>query len=141
MAYGMKMFLGEYQPNLVEGARLALPAKIRDQLQSTEIIITRGFEKCLFGYERGDWEKESEKEVASPISDSRTRKLKRYMYSGAASVALDTQGRFVIPPALREYAALSKDVTVIGAGDHFEVWDTDSWKSHLVEISGQVSEG
>jgi MraZ protein len=134
----MKMFLGEYQPNLVDGTRLALPAKIRDSLSEGEIVLARGFEKCLFGYEKSDWEKESQKQVESPISDSKTRKLKRYLYSGAANVSLDSQGRFVIPNALKEYAGLSGKVTVIGAGDHFEVWDTESWKSHLESISEEV---
>jgi MraZ protein len=137
----MKMFLGEYQPNLIDASRLALPAKMREQLTSKEVVLTRGFEKCLFGYERSDWELEAQKQVESPISDSKTRKLKRYWYSGSVEVVLDLQGRFVIPPNLRSYAAIKSDITVIGAGDHFEIWDTGVWKEHLKAISEEVIEG
>lgn len=134
------MFLGEYQPNLIDNSRIALPAKLRDQLTSKEIVLTRGFEKCLFGYEKADWESESLKQVESPITDSRTRKLKRYLYSGASTALLDIQGRFVIPGNLKEYAQLSTELTVIGAGDHFEIWNTDSWKEQLNKISEEVVE-
>ncbi|MFH1896129.1 MAG: division/cell wall cluster transcriptional repressor MraZ [bacterium] len=136
----MKMFLGEYRPNLIDQSRLALPAKLRDQLTSQEVVLTRGFEKCLFGYEKASWEAEAQKQVASPISDSKTRKLKRYWYSGAVGVALDRQGRFVIPPNLKSYAGIKSDITVIGAGDHFEVWDSGLWQRHLVDISKEVQE-
>jgi len=132
------MFLGEYQPNLISHARIALPAKLREQLISKEIVLTRGFERCLFGYESSDWEKESQKQLESPISDSKTRKLKRYLYSGALNVSLDSQGRFVIPQNLKEYAGLKGDITVIGAGDHFEIWDTGLWREHLNTISDEV---
>lgn len=134
------MFLGEYQPNLVEGNRIALPSKLREELKSKEIVLTRGFEKCLFGYEKTDWEKEAEKQVESPISDSKTRKLKRYLYSGAAAVSLDSQGRFVIPVNLKDYANLASNITVIGAGDHFEIWESSVWEKHLEIISEEVAE-
>ena len=134
----MKMFLGEYQPNLIDKARVALPAKLRDQLTSKHVVLTRGFEKCLFGYESSDWESESKKQLDNPISDSKTRKLKRYLYSGAVSVSLDSQGRFIIPKNLKDYADIKSAVTVIGAGDHFELWDTKLWEAHLKSISDEV---
>jgi MraZ protein len=134
----MKMFLGEYQPTLIESCRIALPVKIREQIKGKEVVLSRGFEKCLFGYEKSDWELEAQKEIQSPISDSKTRKLKRYLFSGAANVALDSQGRFVIPTALKDYAGLKDKVTVIGAGDHFEIWETNRWQVHLKSISEEV---
>src|SRR3989304_6071282 len=119
----MRMFLGEYQPNITEGFRLALPKKLRDQIVGDEIILSKGFEKCVFVYAKEDWIIEAGKQVENPITDIKTRDIKRYMYAGAVDSVLDVQGRLVIPASLREYAQLDKKTAVIGAGDHIEIWD------------------
>jgi MraZ protein len=135
----MKMFLGEYQPNITEGSRIALPKKLRDQITGDEVILSRGFEKCIFVYAKRDWEAESYKQVDNPITDSRTRELKRYMFGNATEASVDSQGRIVIPGNLREYAGIGKKVTVIGAGDHIEFWDTETWATYLAKISKELA--
>lgn len=135
----MKMFLGEYQPNLTEGARLALPKKLRDQIRGDSIILSRGFERCIFGYDREDWLREAEKQVDSPISEAKVRTLKRFMFATAADVELDQQGRFVIPVSLKEYAQINGEMTVIGAGDHFEIWNSHNWREHLERIEQSLA--
>jgi len=133
------MFLGEYKPNITEGSRLALPKRLRDQITGDEIILSKGFEKCIFIYDREDWVVEAQKNVENPISDSKTRDLKRYMYSGSSETAIDAQGRVVIPTNLKEYAELTKSSIVIGAGDHIEVWSPENWEVRLEKISGELS--
>lgn len=133
------MFLGEYQPNITEGSRIALPKKLRDQIRGEEVILSRGFEKCIFVYDKEDWLAESDKQIENPITDSRTRDLKRYMYAGAIEAAIDNQGRIVVPTNLTNYADIKKETAVIGAGDHIEIWELESWKEHLDKISGQLT--
>lgn len=135
----MKMFLGEYTPNLTEGSRLALPKKLRDQIEGDDVILSRGFEKCIFIYSKQDWIEEASKQVENPITDAKTRDIKRYMYASATESSIDNQGRIVIPSNLKEYAVIDKDTTVIGAGDHIEIWDTDRWHTHLDKISEELS--
>ena len=135
----MRMFLGEYKPNITEGSRIALPKKLRDQIRGEEVILSRGFEKCVFVYDKEDWATEAQKQVENPITDARTRDIKRYMYSGAAEVTIDPQGRIVIPGNLKEYAGLGKNLAVVGAGDHVEIWNLDSWTARLEKISGEVT--
>lgn len=135
----MKMFLGEYTPNLTEGSRLALPKKLRDQIEGDDVILSRGFEKCIFVYSKQDWMEEASKQVENPITDAKTRDIKRYMYSSATESVIDTQGRVVIPQNLKDYAQLTKGTTVIGAGDHIEIWDEDTWKYHLNKISEELA--
>ena len=134
----MKMFLGEYQPNITEGNRIALPKKLREQVVGEEVVLAKGFEKCVFLYDKADWEKEWEKQIDNPITDAKTRQLKRYVFSGAVSAVLDDQGRVVVPQALRTYAGLEKEVVIIGAGDHMELWDRLTWESHLNKISSEL---
>jgi len=135
----MKMFLGEYQPNLTDGSRLALPKKLREQILGDEIVLSRGFEKCIFVYDKADWMLETQKQVDSPITDSRTRDLKRYMFSSASDCKLDSQGRLVLPGNLQGYAELSKSITVIGAGDHIEIWNTENWNEYFTKLSNNLT--
>ncbi len=135
----MRMFLGEYQPNITEGSRIALPKKLRDQITGDSVVLSRGFEKCVFVYDKEDWMYESQKQIDNPITDVKARDLKRYMYAGASETSIDTQGRIVIPANLKDYAGLDKSLTVIGAGDHIELWDAQAWQQHLDKISSELA--
>lgn len=135
----MRMFLGEYTPNITEGSRIALPKKLREQIRGEEVVLSRGFEKCIFVYDREEWEIESRKQIENPITEAKTRDLKRYMYSGACSTSIDSQGRFVVPSNLKQYAGLASETVIIGAGDHIEIWDSANWKERLEKISRELS--
>ena len=133
------MFLGEYQPNITEGSRIALPKKLREQIKGEELILSKGFESCIFAYDKEDWLVEAQKQIENPITDSRTRDLKRYMYSGAVETTIDAQGRIVIPGNLKDYAGIKQKTVVIGAGDHVEIWDVENWNKHSEKISAILS--
>jgi MraZ protein len=135
----MRMFLGEYQPNITEGSRIVLPKKLRDQIRGEELILSKGFEKCVFVYDKEDWVFEAQKQVENPITDSKTRDIKRYMFSGAVEASIDIQGRIVLPNTLKGYASLDKNTVVIGAGDHIEIWDMKNWEIHSEKISAELS--
>jgi MraZ protein len=135
----MRMFLGEYQPNITEGSRIALPKKLRDQIRGEELILSKGFERCVFVYDKEDWVFETQKQVESPITDSKTRDVKRYMFSGAVEASIDTQGRIVLPGTLKDYAGIDKMIVVIGAGDHVEIWNPENWEKHSEKISAELS--
>ncbi len=133
------MFLGEYQPNLTDGSRLALPKKLREQILGDEVVLSRGFEKCIFVYDKQDWINESLKQIDNPITDLRTRDLRRYMFAGAVDSKLDSQGRMIVPTNLLAYAGLEKEVTVIGAGDHIEIWNTATWNAYFENVSNSLT--
>lgn len=135
------MFLGEYQPNITEGNRIALPKKLREQIVGEDLILAKGFEQCVFVYDREDWAQEWQKQVDNPITDAKTRELKRYVFSGAVDAVVDDQGRFVLPQSLKNYAGLDKAIVVIGAGDHVELWDSVLWAEHLKAISQSLVGG
>lgn len=135
----MKMFLGEYQPNITEGSRIALPKKLREQITSEEVVLSRGFEKCIFVYDKSDWMLEAQKQLEKPITEMQARNLKRYLYASAVESTIDDQGRFVVPTSLKDYADLTKKTVVIGAGDHIEIWDSEVWSAHLEKISNEFA--
>jgi MraZ protein len=129
------MFLGTYQPNLIGKGRIALPKKIRNELAGERMVLTIGFEKCIFGFSEKDWGEIVKPELSRPLfSDSEGRKLRRKMCMEAAVVNLDSQGRFIMPEAMMAFAGIKENLTLIGAGDHFEIWDSVNWKQYLAKI-------
>lgn len=53
----------------------------------------------------------------------------RPLFAHAAKCELDSQGRILLPQALREFAGLTKNVTVVGSGECTEIWDSEAWTS------------
>ena len=134
------MFLGEYQTKFSGKGRVILPRKFRQELKSQEVVLSRGFEECIWGFDLNDFEVEARKQLEISATEERGRFLRRYLFSGSESVELDAQGRIIIPSALLDFASVKEEVTIIGAGDHFEIWDSKNWKKHLKEISRDYAE-
>ncbi len=132
------MFLGSYKPSFdLKSRRIALPKKIRDYLAKSEIVLSYGFEKCIFGFDTEAWEIQSKKQLEEPINLRSARNLRRFFFASAASCELDEQGRFVIPGSLLDYANLKSPV-IIGAGDHFEIWEEKVWLSLKAELETET---
>jgi MraZ protein len=129
------MFLGTYEPNLMNNCRLALPKKIREQLGGSSLVLTVGFDDCIFGFTDKTWEEVTNQELSKPLfSDSIGRDLRRKMCSEAVNLSLDSQGRFVLPDRMIEFAGIKTAIVIIGAGDHFEIWDKQKWEEYRVEL-------
>jgi MraZ protein len=126
------MFLGTYAPKLDDKGRLILPAKFWDEL-SAGVVITRGQEHCLYVYSSSGFESVLEKVSQGPVTSKETRDYQRALLSGANQEIPDKQHRVTIPATLREYAGLDRELTVIGAGNRAEIWDTTAWNSYYAE--------
>jgi len=125
------VFLGSWEPSFDKiSRRIALPKKIRDYLATSEIILSFGFEKCLFGFDSKSWEKESTRQLELPLTQRSSRDIRRFFFSTATIVKLDDQGRFVIPGDLLQYAQIRIPI-IIGAGDHFEIWNKIDWNKQF----------
>jgi MraZ protein len=129
------MFLGTFEPNLMDKGRVALPKKIRERLGGQRLVITIGFEECIFGFAEGNWYEVTKSELNRPLfSDKEGRDLRRKMCSEAIDIELDSQGRFIIPERMIDYAGIKERLVIIGAGDHFEIWDKDKWEEYRSKI-------
>ena len=126
------MLIGEYQHTLDPKGRVNFPARLRESLGST-FIITKGLDNCLYVYSMEEWKVLEDKIRALPMSKSRN--LQRFFFAGAAEAEPDKQGRVLIPAHLREYAGLTKDVTVIGASVRAEIWDSERYPSSCEELT------
>ncbi len=126
------MFLGTYAPRLDEKGRLVLPAKFRDELESG-IVVTRGQERCLYVFSTKEFEELHDRIRQAPVTSKQARDYLRLFLSGANAEVPDKQHRVTIPAGLREYAGLDRDLTVIGAGNRAEIWDTAAWETYYAE--------
>lgn len=123
---------GEYQHSLDSKGRLFIPAKLREELGEV-FYITLSMDKCLSAYSAQSWQEFSDK--VNAMSYVKQRKM-RPLFAYASKCELDNQGRTHIPAHLREYANLTKNVTVVGCNNHAEIWNEDAWKTvHEAEIS------
>lgn len=135
----MTLFLGTHQPRLDDKGRLILPAKFREKLASG-LVITRGQERCLYIFAMADFEELAAQMAATPVTNRAVRNFQRVMLSAASDEIPDKQGRITVPAILRDYAGLTKDCTVIGAGNRVELWDTAAWNELLAATEDDFAE-
>lgn len=123
----MFMFMGQYNHSVDAKGRVIVPAKYRDAL-GAEFVVTKGLDGCLFVYPNEEWTIFAEKLKNLPMTNRDARNFVRFFLSGAASVELDKQGRILLPPALREFARLEKDVVLVGISNRVEIWSKERWE-------------
>jgi MraZ protein len=126
------MFLGTHSPRLDDKGRLILPAKFRDEL-AEGLVITKGQERCLYVWPLAEFARITEQMRQAPVTSKAARDYMRVFFAGASDEVPDKQGRITIPPALRDYAGLTRDCVVIGANTRVELWDAEAWNSYLGE--------
>lgn len=132
----MNLFLGEYEHNLDDRGRVTLPRKIRQEIKGEEVVLARGYEGCIFGFDRESWEREAGKHLDTPVTDEKGREVRRYLFAGAQKAEIDKLGRILLPAQLKAHATVNREVKVIGAGDHFEIWDAAKWQTYATQLGG-----
>jgi len=128
------MYLGEYRHNLTEKNRVALPKRIRVEIDA-EVILTKGFEACIAGFDKKRWQQITDQQLmTTQFSEDKGRILRRQLFSSAMVVEVDGQGRVVLPDVLLKWAGLigkvGEELVIIGAGDHFEIWNNQNWQDY-----------
>ena len=123
------MFQGASSLSLDAKGRLSVPTRHRDVLSATaggQLTITRHPHGCLMVFSRTEWEKFRERIAALPMS---AQWWKRVLLGNAMDVEMDGTGRVLISPELRAAAGISKDTMLLGMGNHFELWDKETYET------------
>lgn len=123
------MFFGEYYNKIDEKGRLRMPPKLKEELGG-KYLVTKGGNGCLFVFSSKTVEKLEEKLNSIPISDTEAQKPLRMLFSASYMVEEDNQGRFLLPPKLREFANLGSETVIIGAGTRVEIWNSENWAKY-----------
>ncbi|MBS5750240.1 division/cell wall cluster transcriptional repressor MraZ [Actinomyces sp. oral taxon 181] len=124
------MFLGTYEPKLDDKGRVILPARFREDMEGG-IVLTRGQEHCIYVFPAQEFEQMTVELRRAPLSSKQARDYIRVLLSGAYKEVPDKQGRITLPPDLRKYAGLDRELTVIGAGSRAEIWNSQAWNDYL----------
>jgi MraZ protein len=133
------MFLGTHNPKLDDKGRVILPARFRHEL-AEGLVVTRGQENCLYVFSAAEFEELHERIRQAPVTSKAARDFLRVFLSGASAETPDSQNRITLPVNLRTYAGLDRDLTVIGAGNRVEIWDTAAWNTYLAAHEQSFSE-
>lgn len=131
-------FLGEYEATLDPKGRFLLPVGFKKQMpegENTHFVINRGFEKCLSLYPLQSWEPIFKEISELNDFDPKVREFRRYFLNGATGTELDSAGRLLIPPNLKEHAGLEKDIVLVSAVNKIEIWDKSKYHQFFENFS------
>ena len=120
-------FTGQYSFNIDSKNRINIPAPLRKQFSNKDkktFVVTRGIDSCAWIYPITEWKKiQSELQQLSSLSKTNRIFLRNHLRH-ANILKYDSQGRFVLPQSLIEYASIKKDITIIGVLNKIEIWNT-----------------
>jgi MraZ protein len=124
------VFRGRFDHAIDAKGRVSLPARYRETMASIRediLVATTSDDPCLRAYTLQAWRDFEEKLAQKPSLDQRMRRLMRHYVGNACECPVDGMGRVLLPPSLRDYAGLQRDVVFVGQVRFIEIWSKDRW--------------
>ena len=135
------MFSGDSNHTLDAKHRVFVPKRFhealgRDSEGHFTVILTRGFDGCLFLFSVEGFAEVRERLQTQPFGGQELRKMQRLFFANTHKCQLDASGRVVLPEKLRNFAGIEKDVAMVGVADRAEIWDRTQWERYEAENEG-----
>lgn len=138
------MFRGEFSLSLDVKGRVAVPSRYRERLSEAcagKLVVTISLlERCLAAYPFPAWQSIEDDLKNLPALDAKAQAISHLLIGHATECDMDNHGRVLIPQSLREFAALDKQVKMVGQVHKFELWAEDTWTTRREELLSQVGE-
>ncbi len=149
------MFTGRHFHFMDNKGRVSIPSRYREILQERkdrQIVLTN-FQQAqpneeqariryILAFPSSEWAKFEAKLAEKPyFGKGQMRNFQRFLISGVEECPLDRQGRILVPPNLRDYAKLSREVCLVGAVRCFEIWDRAAYEAHWQQLEESIDEG
>ncbi|SDH80812.1 division/cell wall cluster transcriptional repressor MraZ [Propionivibrio dicarboxylicus] len=133
------MFQGATALSLDAKGRLAIPARHREALVAAsagQLVLTAHPHRCLLLYPEAAWLPIRDKVLAASSLNPQSAAIKRLLVGNAREESVDSVGRLLVAPELRQFALLEKQVWLVGQGSHFEIWSDANWQKQLEIFTG-----
>lgn len=135
----MGRLCGTHKHTIDKKKRMFLPAKIRENIGETFVVVKSLSAKCIALYPEEVWQEFEAALNALPRVTGEP--IRRKVFSSMEEMTPDAQGRILLPTELCEYAELEKNIVVIGVGDHAEIWsDVNRAEAEINENSPDLLE-
>ena len=124
------MFRGTSFHTIDVKGRIKVPARFRDMIKESEadgVMVSR-MDSCLVAYTFDQWRKIEARILSLAEKSDNMRRFRRIFIGGASECVCDKQDRFLIPPLLRQYSNIEKEIALVGVLDHFEIWSKQNWE-------------
>jgi MraZ protein len=131
------MFSGAFPHSVDAKGRLVLPARFRVQV-GVHLTLTKGLHRCLWLFPEETWSRLLSQLGGETLSGPDTLALQRFFLGSAVDAGPDDQGRIALPPLLREYAGIDKEVVTVRMGNRLEVWARDRWDAYQNELTDDM---
>ena len=126
----MKGYFGEYHVALDDKGRMRIPNKLKAQFGSATVTICAGTDHCLFLMTESEFsEKFVELSEDTRYKDFERQRALRMISSTVFFPEEDAQGRFILPPKLKDYASINKGIMFLGTGTKVEIWAEEEYNA------------
>jgi MraZ protein len=132
------MFRGSSFHTIDIKGRVIIPKRFRDITMDSGSIMLSRMDKALVAFTLKEWEKIESRILALAEKSESMRRFRRVFIGGAFECNCDKQDRILIPPTLREYAALDKEIVLVGVLDHFEIWSRENWEKENADMEKDI---
>lgn len=130
------MFRGSSFHSIDDKGRIVIPARFREiiAVSGADRVMTTRLDKGLYAYTFEEWKKIETRIMSLAEKSDNMRRFRRVFIGGAFDCPFDKQGRMLIPPLLRQYAEIDKEIVLVGVLEHFEIWSRENWENENMNM-------
>jgi MraZ protein len=136
------MFRGSSYHTIDVKGRIIIPARFRDLIKAsgTDGVMLSRMDGALVAYTFEAWHSIETRILSLAEKSDTMRRFRRVFIGGAFACSCDRQERILVPPALREYAQLERDIVLAGVLDHFEIWSRENWERENLAMENDMQQ-
>jgi MraZ protein len=138
------MWLGEWTATVDDKGRISVPRRLLagqafDANGRLTLVLTLGFEGCLFLFTTQHFERAVARLETQPFAGAEKRNMQRLFFSKANFVELDDKNRLALPAKLGEAVGIARDVVLVGLADRAEIWSAQKWAAFEAQHAGDYA--
>jgi MraZ protein len=138
------LLIGEHDLTIDEKGRLNIPSEIRKSMNSDRdgnaFYLVLGFNRKPWLYPERYYEELVFQAQPEITPGEEQLDFAHANFALANKIEWDSQGRMLIPDKTLRRTAMTREITLIGAGDHLEIWSRADWESRREQVLSRHAE-